>query len=472
MDSSNSTRSLSQRKAHISTNTNSVLAIGGHWTSPSRLVSSHDYFSFPRVLTSSSVDDGFGNRNNLLVVEAPRKDSAVSQIDDAPESTKPHNADVKPFAAVPTILEPFNARDQPDVDDESPADEAADFSDAEDHMPPLFRHESLGQVVDDQGVDDQDDEPTHYHDNEHIEDIMDENDHGAPLFRHETIAQPSHEAPLFRHESSLMDNYHADVDEMSPRTGRRSNTSKAAPDARTSPSPNVHKFPTDPVMIVDHIRRSTMRLPRDETAVEGTPPSPSLASARSSSERSLDRSVSSAGQLGMINEAEEEMSHTNDGDAEPAHPNRYHGHKHDLSQFGPIELLTPPMTPEMVVEIVKDGKFEPFVARNATADGREYQSEDTSIQNKVDAHQPHILRQTRKEQGPLAAFFFSITSWFTSVLGSPSKVRYVVQTRTDFATQLTMSIVVSLPLPSVLQLPSGSFAISGRRSRSRWHDPD
>ncbi|KAF7186374.1 hypothetical protein HII31_12305 [Pseudocercospora fuligena] len=235
--------------------------------------------------TKPQVDDGLGNKNNLVVVktenkppvrviEPPAKDMAHDRIDSV------HNAPLMPHENHGHVEKPEVLKAN-DHHLSLPADQH--------HAAPIMGHEQLAPPVDDS--EDDDDEPE-----------------GPPLLRHESIAPSSHEqshSPLFRHESIAIDDKQDDhiLDNISPLLGGRKGSNDSVPEEADPTDMSLEQFPTDHRAILDHIERAKQALPEDEVSDhprspstsprEAAPakPSPSLPSVQEDEEEKDDEDV-------------------------------------------------------------------------------------------------------------------------------------------------------------------------------------
>ena len=231
-----------------------------------------------------TVDDGAGNRNNLLVVNAVPEHSAL------PSHSNHADAEMAPaFEHEAAFTSPVKiVKDIPNHD----SDEQA----------PVFRYESTAAA-----------ETTPVH-----ADVFDDDDDNeveqdqiaSPLFRHESLGpihthhldQEDH-APLFRHES------------MSPLEARSSNRSNSATSNSSNPfdaedinDPSLEKFPTDRNDILAHLHRASSRRSDEDVGLDTAASSPSLSSTRSLSAAaspSLSLAKVSSDHLDCIDESEE-----------------------------------------------------------------------------------------------------------------------------------------------------------------------
>lgn len=325
-----------------------------------------------------TVDDGFGARNNALVVK-----------DDVP---------AKKHAAEP----PQNSVSDGAVFDSPALKHEGDDERYDDHHAPLFAHEKLEHpgmklgvppetvpvtfsrqdtlsLGDDDGDGDRDVDPTRSFESTSLdnkrpsdflriptpdldedEDPMDE----APLLRHETLSSPSDEAPLMRHETlsptrspHLPLATHGANDDtstfMSSPTSSHSSAHLPGPEshvpAEADPNdPSLIKFPTNHEGIISSLRRASLRAADDETKEDATSSTSPIAHSVSHSSQSPS--------LPSVLEDEEELA---DG-IEAAPEQETHAAASDTKVHGlgvavpnisgsserPAALITPPGTPD------------------------------------------------------------------------------------------------------------------------------
>jgi hypothetical protein len=321
-----------------------------------------------------TVADGFGSRNNVLVVDG-----------DVP---------AKRHAAEPQS----SANDGAVFDSPVSKHENGHAAEHENHHAPLFAHEKLEhpgtklevppekvpvtfsrQDTLSLGVDDNDDEgdvepsrssESHNLDSEarsaveriptpsldEDEDPMDE----APLMRHETLSSPIDEAPLMRHETLsptrgphtplATDHHHNGTSNyISSPTSSHSSAHLPGPDshvpAEADPNdPSLVKFPTHHEGIISSLRRASLRM-SDEGTKEEALPSPSP----------ITQSVSHSSQsptLPSVREDEEELEKEPQEETHAAAlGSKVQGLDAGLSNIAgsserPAALITPPGTPD------------------------------------------------------------------------------------------------------------------------------
>lgn len=296
--------------------------------------------------TQPQVDDGLGNKNNLIAV----KYEAAKHL--APPTPAAH----EPVAAA--THEPLASANQSHAaEDEAPEIQVHPEEHASPESTsnaPLMEHERhVPQIK----------EPEHeLHLDEHA---SPESTTHAPLMDHENLsptkdrpATPPHEhqevlhsethSPLFAHESSGLNTPHHEEDvrhQISPLLV--SIPDPPIPDEADPNDPTLEKFPTDHKGIMEHLEHTHKTLPEDETSVHGSP-HPSLST----------HSNSPVVLLPSVGEEEEE---DDDIIAESDVPK--------LRFFGvdrPSEPITPPLTPKDVSETAQKA-FSEHVSERAKA---------------------------------------------------------------------------------------------------------
>jgi len=490
----------------------------------------------------SSVDDGKGNRNNLITVEPPRKDSIVpaatelkekpietSQPVDEPkliESSMPipesktieqhitvdqpqshaqpepvhksqpvENSEPAPTqfidiatmphalteAATPAAEPLLRHETQMNVDADADAgtdDEAvpASIEAVEERDAPLLAHEVTFPTSQAQPEEDSwDDEPSHYEEEKSEKTAEVDEDDGVPLMRHETsprasaVEQFEQSTPLMKHETSPINLATATDDNVAPLLHHETmsqETDLSRPTRRSSRSQDrtedvvLEKLPTDQAAILQHLRRASVRHSDDEDTDGSSSPSHSSRESRSLARSFSNASHGSAKTLGAINETEEDMESSKpeqfessndfasilasaaaerDGKLNQLSSDRFeqqststhyipkHSHKHMPSQTGPIELLTPPMTPEMrESDFIAEERFQPFPAA-ASEPTKEFQDVSESRDETVKSEAPKFESMDIEEQSEqsiltaLKGLFFGLGTWFVGLFGGPGR---------------------------------------------------
>jgi hypothetical protein len=322
-----------------------------------------------------TVDDGMGNKNNLLVVKA-----------EPPKPLQPKDDRTDSKAPSPTALKP-TTMSLPPPSLEAPAIKTPKAEEVH-HPAPLFKHESFhppkgseSQQTPEQEVQDplvQGDDP-HAETKDEPESTSDKNEDSSssssddeadntpasPLLRHESLVPSSIEqehAPLFRHESISLGNNRHDLEavteapvKVKPRAVSRS----SIPDEADPNDPSLEKFPTDHTGIMNTIHRAHTKFPEDETSdhslhhaplsqaiSSSSISSPSLASVHEGDEDDQDEDEEA---LEKIREAEEEEYEREEADGEELDP---------LKEG--VASLTPPLTDDEP----EDADFEPKVGHH------------------------------------------------------------------------------------------------------------
>ncbi|KAM0716607.1 hypothetical protein Q7P37_008052 [Cladosporium fusiforme] len=334
-----------------------------------------------------TLDDGLGNRNNLLLVKnesSVKKTAAHSQhlADDVgelePGPTFPHERDSSERNPKRDSLgdDVVGSKLAHDVKTEIAQTEHH----PDDHHAPLFAHEQNGSPhrkpgvapeevpvnfsMDDDG--DGDVEPSHYpqsptfaHERDaparvstpgtdEDEDFMEE----APLMRHETLSPGPSErdhAPRLPHEH---DNQHHDYDSdvlVSPVSASSAHLPEARnhiPAEADPNDPSLEKMPTHQEGILESLRRSSMRMARDE-AMQDIITSTSPVTKTTSRSSSSPQSASLPSVLEDEEEPEEEP-HKDSSATNTTSDSNVQGSEagpHMLPER-PAALITPPRTPD------------------------------------------------------------------------------------------------------------------------------
>ncbi|KXT06822.1 hypothetical protein AC578_7198 [Pseudocercospora eumusae] len=270
--------------------------------------------------TKPQVDDGLGNKNNLIVVksenkppvrviEPPAKDVTHDRIDSV------HNAPLMPHenhghVETPEVLKANHQHLSLPLDQH--------------HEAPIMGHEQQAPPVDDSAHDD--DKPE-----------------GPPLLRHESIAPSSHEqshSPLFRHESIAIDDKHDDhiLDNTSPLLGGRKGSGESVPKEADPTDMSLEQFPTDHRAILDHIERAKQALPEDEVSDHHRSPSIS------------PREAAPAKPSPALPSVQEDEEEKDDEEASSEVPRVQRSEPEDR----PAAPITPPMTPTKEKQFGRD----------------------------------------------------------------------------------------------------------------------
>ncbi|KAK3704360.1 hypothetical protein LTR37_013913 [Vermiconidia calcicola] len=284
-----------------------------------------------------TVDDGAGNKNNLLVTKAPHSVPDMPVTERIDKKTGPSPTVPKPAAiSIPKAAPQAHAVETPAADEVmAPV--------------PLLKHETFAP---------QRKQPSSDVDDEYISDDDEGYDsvHTPPLLRHESLVPSSAEqthAPLFRHESiALGYNHHEQpAARMTPtKNSRRASPASPIPDEADPNDPTLEKFPTNHAGIIEKIHRTSLALAADETIddVERDSPlsqamsetsisAPSLPSVREADDEELEK----------IREMEEEEYEREEASDE------------EMDPLKPSAPITPPLTPKEP----DDNDFEPKVGK-------------------------------------------------------------------------------------------------------------
>ncbi|KAJ9622652.1 hypothetical protein H2203_006302 [Taxawa tesnikishii (nom. ined.)] len=355
-----------------------------------------------------TVEDGAGNRNNLLVVAAPEEpETSEERRDNRPEELV--DTHVTDDATAP-IQEPEAAEKNLDASADVPESERALFT-HEDRIPASSataddQHEPKSDVEEEgEDLSDGETQPqqaARLHVSDEVEEGEEDEQTRSPLFRHESTFEQHTPArvniddggsgPLFRHESMLPSSAVEDmVDEKLPedvftRSSPRSSRSdhRENEDEADFNDPSLEKFPTDEAGILQHLqqvetrRRQSLGHGLDE---DGTPLSPTLSagrkgsSSRGSQGTTLSREISntslrsSQSHLGAISESDEEEAESEDSTPP--------------SQSAQSEKVSETPT---VPEIVSDSQEQAHVEPEASASKEAVEEKDqveTELKQKV-----------------------------------------------------------------------------------------
>jgi hypothetical protein len=419
------------------------------------------------------VDDGTGIRNNLLVVEPKPVESATKTTSEAQAVHTTQEKDI------PVSLQATEAQDKHadlEDDDEIPEseknlfrhetvqipngtgesdreeDEDVDDDDEHDEEPPLLEHEAGPyQRVDSQHVTPFKSEIFDFEGTTEspidVDDFADDEHDAPPLFRHETgtsIDLDPDEAPLFPHES-LSPVISAST--FSPSTRKRSK-----PALEDINDPSLEPFPVDEAGIQARIQRAATRHRDEDDVFEGTPPSPSLAQAKSFSPQArpdpIQNESSDLSHLDAIDETEETDEEDHTPAVKPAEK------KDSIVQPVPINIkvqdvseldstpafadipdvtnhdpLTPPMTPT-------EHARSKAVPQDAAADSKEMPVSTGSPRSRKDNVTDHIANRPSPSEAPKSVkstnqpiqeegFASKACVWFIGLCGGKTRAAYV-----------------------------------------------
>ncbi|KAF2214005.1 hypothetical protein CERZMDRAFT_110976 [Cercospora zeae-maydis SCOH1-5] len=302
------------------------------------------------------VDDGMGNKNNLVTVKAgqPRTDSVVHDHD---LPLMPHESPVQPPPLSPLLQSERNAAPQtPGVE----------------HPAPFFAHESLAPAKSDE----KHEEPDH--------------EQHSPLLPHES-ASPIHEAvsPLFHHESTAIDDQkHEDHVNKSPLLSGRKHSGDSIPQEADPNEPGLERFPTDHRGILDSIARTQKLLAEDQTHDHSPSPSPTAKAVKASA--SLPSLAEDAMEEELVDAKKKPQVALAEGDNRPAAP------------------ITPPMTP------TKEQQADPVIERiQEKAQTAKEAGQDAAAKQAVEK----VDKQNYSAIGSMFAFAVALTAvglWFFS----------------------------------------------------------
>ncbi|KAL1588641.1 hypothetical protein WHR41_02512 [Cladosporium halotolerans] len=327
-----------------------------------------------------TVDDGFGNRNNVLFVrtEMLAKKAAAnpdlmagdsSEVDRlAPEHTFTHEkAPVKEAYKRDSLGDDVlvgSFENKPNLVDQTG-----------DHQPPLFAHEQNGPPHHKLDVPPED-VPVHFSRQDTQTAVPDEDHESAHLpsdllFAHEKTTLPARvptpgvdededdmeQPPLMKHESlSPTSSKRANDPEAADQHNQHSdNNHSASPVLPTSPAhipaeadpndPSLEKFPTHHEGIISSLRRASQRMAEDETTDEVLSSGSPLSKTRS---QSSNQSTSLPSVLEDEDEEEEEEEEEEAQTPAPSKTQALAAGLHMLSDTGdrPAALITPPHTPD------------------------------------------------------------------------------------------------------------------------------
>lgn len=330
--------------------------------------------------TKPRVDDGAGNENNLVVVEAKSHTlyAADEREPEPEEEYQHHESPMMKHEAFHTDTHgshDHNDHDHLDHDHLTPDHHVAG---------PLLGHESIAPTP-----------QAHAH-------IRDFNEHwpeDAPLLRHESIAPSSHEqshSPLFGHESTAIDNkgdhdvrHHIPPMHLGQQRrgslGERTDSNSSIPEEADPDDPSLEKFPTDHVGIIEHLDR--VRRASDSSTERSSSRSPSNSAVASASPK-----------LPAVKEGEEEEDLEDLKDGAGDKPQTHTREQADR----PAAPITPPMTPKP--EESRDKVDSPLGIREQ-ADAVKESLKQVKVQEKlgqakalIDQHAPVVIGKAQQAQ--------------------------------------------------------------------------
>lgn len=422
------------------------------------------------------VDDGAGNRNNLLVVES---EPAKSKDTDAPASHATQQTQEKEASSAPKVVFSNIVKVSHDEDERVPGnktnlfkhetmqrdsgigqDEAEDIvegeDDEDDEEPPLLEHEAGPfKRVDSKNITPLKTDnlyfgspavvsPAEFEVEADDAFADDERDAPCPLFRHETgaaVDTDPEEAPLFRHET-MSPVESPSMGSHSPKVSKRRQL-----DTQDVNDPSLEHFPTDEAGIFAQLQRAETRTRDDDVVFEGTPLSPSLAQSKSFSPQptpaALNAESSDLSHLDSIDEAEEtDEDATDEAAAKPVEkkdsviePVPIAIKVQDVSEIDDKSLITstpevsnrgpptPPMTPTEHAQdkaAPHDGPADTDdVVRDSTDDSPRFQSRNRQT-NKTDNFENRDT--SSPSEGEMRYSLMSnFWGWFTSICGGQGR---------------------------------------------------
>ena len=336
-----------------------------------------------------TVDDGLGNKNNLMVVKpaavaqpAPRlpKEEPAKAVDppapqqpaapvQAPAMQNPAPSIPNPLPAIVDTVKtaisptqsaadsmpsaaPLMAHEQPPPSEKLAPSTAnplpAVTETVKSAMAPLMKHEEVAPQHADL-------DENAYFDNE--DEVFEHQQ--SPLLRHESFGPDADEqvhSPLMRHETMSIGEH---LDEPDHTYALSHTSSGSVPEEADPNDASLEPFPTDHAGIFQHIHRASTQLPADEVHDEANASSPASAGGRK-------RSTSSVPSLPSVQEEEDEEEEES---LEKAHLHALHEvQDKELDPLAdgvpavmvteppaqrPAALITPPMTPQEAEKIVE-----------------------------------------------------------------------------------------------------------------------
>ena len=320
-----------------------------------------------------TVDDGMGNKNNLLAVKPelskPAAEHSESKVVTSATAPKPpamlvarSDPEMHPimtpapqetFAPTPLMKHETFLPNKGSASQQTPEHEANDplateVSPDDAESPSLMKHETSQSNAEDDtssATDDGDDSSSS---------DSEDDEPSSPLLRHESVAPSSAEqnhAPLFRHESIAIGyNHHeSPAATMSPsKLSRKASGASSIPAEADPHDPSLEKFPTDHAGIIEKIHRTSTSLAADETSDDIDHASPHS--------QALSESSISVPSLPSVREAEdEELERIREAEEEEVEKEEASGE--EMDPLRPAAPMTPPLTPEEP----EDADFEPKV---------------------------------------------------------------------------------------------------------------
>lgn len=277
--------------------------------------------------TQPQVDDGMGNKNNLVSV----KYQAVKHLEpptpsahEAAPAEKVESAHAAPLLPhedhVPQIKEPEGHSDEhaaPESTSHSP------LMPHEDHSPQTKEHPDQHAAPD---------PPTHAPLMDHENLSPTKNKPTTPPIEHQEPLHCETHSPLFAHETGSSNSPHHDDDvsrQISPLLSSTKVPDSPIPEEADPNDPTLIKFPTDHKGIMEHLERARQSLPEDQTSVHG-------------SERSNSSHSNSSNVLPSVKEGDEEE------DDDQLAPESDVPKLRIFEPDRPANPMTPPLTPKDV----------------------------------------------------------------------------------------------------------------------------
>lgn len=303
-----------------------------------------------------TVDDGMGNKNNLLVVKTPDKKLPQPWTEMKDVKTVAILPAAKPPALVLPIQLPQSytamtpAPSELDAPTPMPKVEAFVLSRGSEsqHTPDRDADDPL---IDESTPDDLDNIASDTKDTSESSDSessssFDTDDEGtqSPLLRHESVTMHTHEqehAPLFRHESIALGYNHHEPPAPAAETHNTSSKPVQPPHIHIKGdpnNPNLEHFPTDHAGILERIHRASITLPEDQDAFRSSPES-----------EALSESPISPISLPSVEEGDEDMEQIRDAEEQ-----EYEKEQESGEEMDPLREGEPETEPE-------DDGFEPKV---------------------------------------------------------------------------------------------------------------
>ncbi|KAK5137862.1 hypothetical protein LTR08_006631 [Meristemomyces frigidus] len=362
------------------------------------------------------VDDGVGNKNNLLVVTPPAVPIFLKHF------TPTTPAQPLPPPAVKTSSESRS----PNVTSHSvtmPPVPTLKLPHTEPHAAtpasaPVMKHEAVSQSPTEVN-EEQNNEPDYSYNGDEDPDEQDLD--GPPLLRHESFAPSSAEqtqAPLLRHESMAIGEHRDDEvsSHLASPSSVHSSEGSVAPEADLN-DPSLERFPTDQRGIFEHIHRVSTQVAENDDKEDdekedsrvrialGDVPTPPLVS------------------LPSVQEDDEELDELRDYEREKAM-------KEGMDSFAatvtvtdmdqrPAAPITPPMTPQeigMIVETVLEVEQAEEIVEHAIEAkqaevGGEEMTKDEAREFLRRENTVFEIEQQRGVLGTVASFMVHPMSW-------------------------------------------------------------